>query len=43
MAKKPKKPKAKASLASWQRYHERITKFHSDKKKKETLMHKYRH
>lgn len=42
MAKKPKRPKAGASLSAWESYDKRISKWHSDKKRKESLMKKHR-
>ena len=41
MAKKPKKPKANAGLARWQKYDAAVTKWHSDRKKLETLKKKH--
>lgn len=41
MAKKPKKPKKSAGVATWKRYDERVTKWEHDRKLKDRLVKKH--
>jgi hypothetical protein len=41
MAKKPKRPKKSASLATWAKYDQRVTQWEHDRKKKEHLIKKH--